>query len=172
MLIEQYELELFTPHCSPGSETFAATAHLTADIREVLPYLNATLPGASYSPGAPALTWKDGQRHFAFWPHRVMASNLEDRSEAKAVLEEMIRTVNDTYERRDTLEPDHSARRRPTPLDVLALLPRTDCGECGLASCYLFAIRIVAGEAAPADCPPLQTTEYAPQFAELLAGAG
>ena len=115
MLIEQYELELFTPHCSPGSETFAATAHLTADIREVLPYLNATLPGASYSPGAPALTWKDGQRHFAFWPHQVMASNLEDRTEAKAVLEEMIRTVNDTYERRDTLEPDHSARRRPTP---------------------------------------------------------
>jgi len=46
MLIENYELEVFTPPCDPGAERYAAKAHLTADISEILPYLNATLCSA------------------------------------------------------------------------------------------------------------------------------
>src|SRR3989304_5066658 len=46
MLIEHYDLEVFTPPCDPGSERFAATARLTTDISGVFPYLNATLRGA------------------------------------------------------------------------------------------------------------------------------
>jgi len=172
MLIEQYELELFTPHCSPGSESFAATAHLVADIREVLPYLNATLPGAHYSPQAPALTWRDGARHTAFRSHEISASNLEDRDDAVAVLEGLIGMVNETFEKRAEIEPDHTAHRRPTPLTVLALLPRTDCGECGLASCYMFAVKVAAGHAAPEDCPPLLEPAQARRLADLQSIAG
>ena len=42
MLIPAYELEVFTPPCDPGAERFSAVAHLPADIRDALPYLNAT----------------------------------------------------------------------------------------------------------------------------------
>ena len=42
MLIENYDLEIFTPPCDPGAERYAARARLTVDISEVLPYLNAT----------------------------------------------------------------------------------------------------------------------------------
>ena len=48
MLIEKYDLEVFTPPCEPGAERFAARARLLVDISEVLPYLNATLRGAVY----------------------------------------------------------------------------------------------------------------------------
>ncbi len=46
MLIEHYDLDVFTPPCEPGAERFAAIARLVVDISEALPYLNATLRGA------------------------------------------------------------------------------------------------------------------------------
>ena len=58
MLIEQYELDVFTPPCEPGAERYAAKALLAVDISEVLTYLNATLRGAVYHQAAQALTWK------------------------------------------------------------------------------------------------------------------
>ena len=58
MLIEKYDLEIFTPPCDPGAERYSARARLIVDISETLPYLNATLRGAIYHPSASALTWK------------------------------------------------------------------------------------------------------------------
>ena len=58
MLIEKYDLEVFTPPCEPGAERFSAIAHLPNDIREVFPYLNATLRGAVYEPAVPSVSWR------------------------------------------------------------------------------------------------------------------
>jgi len=169
VLIEDYEIELFTPPCSPGSPKFAAIARFPADIREVLPYLNATLPGAVYSEAAPALTWKDGTRHTAFRPHEIAASDLEDRAHAAEVIEALVARVNEIWEARAGIEPDRGMRRRVTPLEVYRLLPRTDCRECGRASCYQFAVQLAAGNVTPTDCPPLRETEYAAQGVQLEA---
>ena len=49
MLVEDYDLEIFTPPCDPGAERYAARARLTVDISAVLPYLNATLRGGAGS---------------------------------------------------------------------------------------------------------------------------
>ncbi|MBE7470877.1 MAG: hypothetical protein DPW09_29730 [Anaerolineae bacterium] len=65
MLIEKYDLEVFTPPCEPGAERYAAIARLTADISDVLPYLNATLRDAVYHQAANALTWKKGGHNIA-----------------------------------------------------------------------------------------------------------
>lgn len=43
MLIEKYDLDVFTPPCEPGAERYSAV--LTVDISGVLPYLNATRRG-------------------------------------------------------------------------------------------------------------------------------
>lgn len=168
-MIEAYELELFTPPCSPESPKFAAIARFAVDIREVLPYLNATLPGAVYSKAAPALTWKDGTRHTTFRPHEIAASDLEDRAHAAEVIDALVRTVNETWEARSRIEPDHGMRRRVTPLEVFRLLPRTDCGECGRASCYQFAVQLAAGNVALPECPPLGEEPYHEQRARLEA---
>ena len=56
MLIEHYDLDVFTPPREAGAEKFTAIARLTTDISEALPYLNATLHGAVYQRAANALT--------------------------------------------------------------------------------------------------------------------
>ena len=78
MLIEHYDLDVFTPPCEPGAERFSAIARLTVDISEVLPYLNATLRGAIYHRAANALTWKKGGHNLAFHAFQIATSNVED----------------------------------------------------------------------------------------------
>ena len=169
MLIEDYELELFTPPCEPGAETWSAVARLKVDISEVLPYLNATLRGAVYNHAAKALTWKKGGRTIAFHPYEIAAANLEDRAEAERVIQGMIKTVNRTWERRDEIEPDFETHQRPAPMAVFKLLPGTNCRECGQPTCFTFALKVVAGQQKLEDCPPLLEPEYAEQLAQLQA---
>jgi ArsR family metal-binding transcriptional regulator len=155
MLIEQYDLEVFTPPCDPGAERFAATTRLAVDISRVLPYLNATLRGAVYLPEAEALTWKKGGHNIAFHAYEIATSNVEDRDSAEKVLRGLIDLVNQTWERRAEITPDTTTRQRPTSMAIFKLLPQTNCKQCGEQTCYTFALKLAASQKKLADCPPL-----------------
>ncbi|MBN1284318.1 MAG: Fe-S cluster protein [Anaerolineae bacterium] len=155
MLIEHYALDIFTPPCEPGAERFSAIARLTVDISEALPYLNATLRGAVYRPDAGALTWKKGGRSITFRAYEIAAANLEDRTEATKIIDGLVDLVNRTWERRDEITPDHTVRRRPDPMTVYNLLPKTNCRVCGQPTCFTFALKLLAGQAKLKQCPPL-----------------
>jgi ArsR family metal-binding transcriptional regulator len=169
MLIENYDLEVFTPPCEPGAERFAARARLTTDISEVLPYLNATLRGAVYSPASQSLTWKKGGHNVAFHVYEVATSNVEDRDAAIKELEGLIALVNRTWERRGEITPDHEVHQRPAPMAVYKLLPQTNCRQCGQPTCFTFALKLVASQVKLADCPPLSQPTYADKLAALQA---
>jgi ArsR family metal-binding transcriptional regulator len=167
MLIEQYDLEVFTPPCEPGAERYAARARLTADISEILPYLNATLRGAVYHPAANALTWKKGGHNIAFHAYEIATSNVEDRDGAEKELSELIDLVNRTWERRAEITPDTTTRQRPTPMAIFKLLPQTNCKQCGEPTCYTFALKLATSQRKLADCPSLAELQYAGKLAGL-----
>ena len=164
MLIEKYDLEVFTPPCEPGAERFSALARLTQDISEALPYLNTTLRGAVYHLQANALTWKKGGHNIAFHAYEIATSNVEDRESAEKELKGLIDLVNRTWERRDEITPSYETRQRPTPMAVYQLLPRTNCKQCGEPTCWTFALKLVASQKQIIDCPPL----FEPQYKEKL----
>ena len=167
MLIEKYDLEVFTPPCEPGAERFSAAAHLETDISEVLPYLNATLTGTVYNKVAHALTGKKSGHKFAFQAHEVSISDVEDRTEAVQELESLIALANDTWDRRDEIEPDYEMHQRPTPMALYKLLPGTNCRQCGLPTCWNFALKLASSKMGLDACPPLQEPTYAEQLAQL-----
>jgi ArsR family metal-binding transcriptional regulator len=169
MLIQHYDLEVFTPPCEPGAERFAARARLTTDISEALPYLNATLRGAVYKPAAKALTWKKGGHNVAFHAYEVGTSNVEERDAAIKELESLIALVNRTWERRGEITPDYEIHQRPAPMAVFKLLPQTNCQQCGQPTCFTFALKLVASQVQVADCPPLSEPDYADKLAALQA---
>jgi ArsR family metal-binding transcriptional regulator len=169
MLIESYELDVFTPPCEPGAERFAARALFRADLTPALPYLNATLPGAQYNPEAPALLWKKGGHTIAFHPDHIATSNVDDRQAAQEEIDGLIALVNRTWDRREEIEPSFEVRRRPTPMALFALLPQTNCAECGSPTCFTFALRLAAGQAEVDECPPLMTAAFEGQRARLRA---
>jgi len=165
MLIERYDLDVFTPPCDPGAERFAAKALLTVDIAPVLPYLNATLRGAVYTAAAAALTWKKAGHNVAFHAYEIAVSNVEDRDAAVAELKGLIDLVNRTWERRSELRPDHALHQRPTAMALYKLLPGGNCRDCGQPSCWNFALKLAAGQLELTSCAPL----YEPANAERLA---
>ena len=167
MLIDRYDLELFTPACSPGEERFAARALLAQDISEALPYLNATLRGARYTHAAHALTWTKAGHYVAFHPFEIAVSNVEDRAAARQEIESLIALVNRTWERRSGIAPDVGLHQRPTPLALFRLLPQTNCKQCGEPTCYTFALKLAAAQRKPADCPPLFEPAHDQQRAVL-----
>jgi len=167
MLIERYDLEVFTPPCDPGAERYSAVARLTTDISETLPYLNATLRGAVYNCAASALTWNKGGHAIAFRAFQIATSNVEDRDAAVKEIEGLIALVNRIWERRAEITPDHETHQRPTPMAVYKLLPQTNCKQCGEPTCFTYALKLAASQKQIADCPPLSEPKYAKQRAAL-----
>ncbi len=169
MLIPSYELDVFTPPCEPGAERFSAVALLPADIREALPYLNATLRGAVYNTVVPALSWRKAGHYIVFQPDRIAVSNVEDRQSAIQEVDGLVKLVNRTWERRDEIEPDFEARQRPTLMAVFKLLPGTNCRQCGQPTCWNFALKLAASQVTLEQCPPLFEPAYVDRLAQLQA---
>ncbi len=167
MLIEQYDLDVFTPPCDPGAERFSAIARLTTDISDVLPYLNATLRGAVYHRAANALTWKKGGHNLAFHAYQIATSNVEDYEAAVKEIDGLVKLINRTWERRSEITPDVVTHQRPGLMAVYKLLPQTNCKQCGEPTCYSFAIKLVASQKKLTDCPPLHEPAYAEKLADL-----
>lgn len=168
-LIQDFDLEVYTPPCEPGAERFAAVARLKVDIQEVLPYLNATLRGAVYNPAAQALTWKKGGHNIAFHAYEIATSDVDDREEAVKELQGLIKLVNRTWARRAEIEPDTETHQRPTPMAVYKLLPGTNCKACGEPTCYTFALKLTAGQVSLDACPVIYEPGYQAQREQLEA---
>ena len=169
MLIENYDIEVFTPPCEPGAERYSAKAHLIDDISEVLPYLNATLRGAVYHKSANALIWKKGGHNIAFHAYEIATSNVEDRLGAEKELKGLVDLVNRTWERREEITPSFETYQRPTPLAIFKLLPQTNCKKCRELTCFNFALKLAASQKKVEDCPVLSESVYAEKRAGLLA---
>ncbi len=167
MLIEKYDLEVFTPPCEPGAERFSVRARLETDVSPVLPYLNTILPGAIYQPQVPVLTWKQDRHSMAVYARELLVSNTPDRDAAQQELEKLISMLNDTWERRREITPSDKTRRRPTPMEVFKLLPQTNCKACGEPTCFSFALKLIAGQQRPEACQPLLEAQFAGRLSAL-----
>ncbi|MCL4396471.1 MAG: hypothetical protein M1482_16990 [Chloroflexi bacterium] len=155
-----YTLDVFSPPCEPGAERWSVKAALEDDIGEALPYLNTTLKGAIYNHAARALTWRMGGHAIALRPREIAISNLSDKDAAATEVQRVVDLVSRTWERRAEITPSVEMRRRLKPMDVYKLLPATNCGACGQATCFTFALKVTAGEAEPEQCAPLFTDAY------------
>jgi len=165
--VKNYELEVISPPCEPGAERWNAIAHLSDDVSEVMPYLNATLRGCIYDHQSGVLTWQRGGRRIIIRLKEIAVTNLEDREDARRVMGSLVKTINETWERRADIEPDYRKRDRLKPMDVYKLLPGTNCKACGEPSCFLFALKVTAGKVEVKNCQPLFTDGYRNEREEL-----
>jgi ArsR family metal-binding transcriptional regulator len=168
MLIDSYELEITVSTHSTEEFEYEAIAHFAVDISPVLPYLNATLARAIYVPERPSLAWRHDGHNIGFWSDRIACDDLESRERAKEVIDQLVDLVNQTWARRDELEPDPTTHKRLQPLELYKLLPRTNCRACGEDTCFNFALKLVAAQSELERCRPLfEELAYAEQRGEL-----
>jgi ArsR family metal-binding transcriptional regulator len=174
-LISSYELELDSPPCLPGAATWSARARLQNAIDELLPYLNTRLEGAEYDHQAKILVWKDQGRSFAFRSREIKAAPARDRQEAASLIEQAVALANRTWLERGSLEPCFTNRSPPNIMRLYLLLPRTNCGQCGCATCMAFAARLRERKAQLPACPALGQAAHSEErraLLEMLCPAG
>jgi ArsR family metal-binding transcriptional regulator len=155
MLLRGYRKEIFRPECNPNFQSLHCIAHLDEDIREVLPYLNAVLGGDEYYQNPPAVTFRPQGKLVTVHPEKIAINALRDETEADKILDWLQREINEAWEKRGEIAPSFESAPKPKILDVLRLLPKTNCRECRELTCMVFAARVVEGVTGPEDCPHL-----------------
>ncbi len=142
----------------------------------VLPLLNAILPNViSYNPMAGVMTLRRQPGLITLYPQKVMITQVADVQDGLEMLAAVRDLLNRIWERRDEIQPKAEGRRVPRPLDIYELLPRSNCGDCGEATCMAFAFGLLEARHRPEECPGLlapQATAQLQTVTELLASAG
>lgn len=170
MLLKSYTKEIFRAECNPGFETLHCFAHLDQDVSEALPYLNAVLGGHVYIKDPPSVTFKSQGKLITVHGKKIAINALKDEEEATKIIEWIKREINAAWEKRAEIEPRYEAAPQPKVFEILKLLPKTNCKECGQLTCMVFAAKVAEGAKGPEDCPPLDETgrkkiaEYLGQF--------
>ncbi|UCH20918.1 MAG: Fe-S cluster protein [Deltaproteobacteria bacterium] len=170
MLLKSYFKKIFRPECNPGFESVHCIAHLDEDISDVMPYLNAVLGGFEYFKDPPAVTFRTQGKLITVHGRKIAINALKDEAEADKILEWLKREINTIWENRDSIEPSYEGAPKPKLIEILKLLPKTNCKECCEPTCMVFAVRVAEGAKGSADCPPMgaenkqRLEEYMNQF--------
>jgi ArsR family metal-binding transcriptional regulator len=140
----------------------------------VLPLINAVLPNViAYDPMAGVMTLRRQPGLITFYPRKVMITQVAGVAEGLELLAAVRDLVNRVWERRDEIQPKTEGRRVPRPLDIFELLPRSNCGACGEATCMAFAFGLLEARHRPEECASLaepQAATHLQALANLLAG--
>ena len=110
-LIHNYDFRLVTPACHPDAIFFCVYVDLQDDISEVLPFINTELGSYNYDHSARVLlcNGKD-KRKYAFRPHEIVVAPVECREEAQELVNDIIDTINDIWNRRNEIEPNFEGK--------------------------------------------------------------
>lgn len=123
---------------------------------DIIPYL-ATLPGIiTYNPETHTLTFRRKPGFLTLYPDKVYITQVQDIEEGLELLNALKEAINATWEHRHSLKPVTEKKRAPRHLDIYALLPQTNCKQCGEATCLAFAVNLILQKRLLEECAPLQ----------------
>ena len=162
MLLDQIDnCDIFRPKSDATKEVLHAIATFTGDISPSFPYVNAELGGWDYDQTNQVLLLKlsDG-KWITLHPQKIAIRGARDMEEAQALLVWIQGQINDIYDapgRHHALA--HVSQAGLKVMDILRLLPMTNCKACGYATCMAFAAALREGEISPGGLSPIMGRE-------------
>ncbi|MDY0039032.1 MAG: (Fe-S)-binding protein [Desulforhabdus sp.] len=150
-----YRFHLVNIDCMPNSSNFNVVMDLDESVEELLPYLAAVLPGCTYVHGSDVINFMESGHIIALYPDRLTITDVRDHHDAESLCRLYYGKLHYVRTNRAAIEPVFEKRSSVGVLDILRALPKTNCGECGSASCMAFAARVFRRDAAITRCAPL-----------------
>jgi ArsR family metal-binding transcriptional regulator len=171
MLLEKINnYEIFRPKCDASKEVLHSIATFNTDISPVFPYLNAELGGWDYDKDNQVLVLKlSPGKWITLHAREIAIRGARDLEESHALLKWIQGQINDTYERRDRITPRYASQAGLKVMEILKLLPMTNCKACGYATCMAYAAALREGEISLNDCMPLREEKYRAKGEKLQA---
>jgi ArsR family metal-binding transcriptional regulator len=171
MLLDRIDnFDIFRPKMDSTKEVLHAIATFGADISPSFPYVNAELGGWDYDQTNQVLLLKlSNGKWITLHSHKIAIRGIRDLEEAQALLTWIQTQINDIYDRRDQITPRYVSQAGLKIMEILKLLPMTNCKACGYPTCMAYAAAIREGEIRLEDCPPLWEEKYREKRAKLQA---
>lgn len=144
------------PMAKPGSgarSSVMAIFYFDTDLGSLFPYINAVAKEAELYKEPYFIRFKLDHVFCVLYPERCIASPFTDRNEAKRFRDKMMVYLNSILNRKDKIRPKYKIFKKIAVTDIIRLLPRTNCRECGYPSCMAFAAMLSKQLAAPSRCP-------------------
>ena len=127
---------------------------LNGDASVLFPFINGSVSGARYHLRPHHIQFQRESVMCTLYPDEAIASPFQHRSHVFEFIEKMVNYLNQLYEQRHTLTPNHQIYRQPpSVVEIVKALPQTNCRECGYATCMAFAAALRKEEIAPNACP-------------------
>lgn len=163
--------------CIADGRKIRVRYRLEGNICVLLPYLASDKPNSSFDEDAGVLSYKYGQRVISIDRYgRVGITQLTDLEEAESVIKEIAAWINDVERRKDKIDPlGYKKRKRVTVVDILRLMPRTNCGKCRYPTCLAFVVDLLEDKVRLESCEVLKDRKYIDarkSVAKLLLDAG
>jgi DNA-binding CsgD family transcriptional regulator/ArsR family metal-binding transcriptional regulator len=140
---------------NPGAKIWSASFRLDQEVRHLFPYINASLDDALYyeRPEHVRFTF-NGYRCFLY-PDLVAAHFFKSKAAAREFIAGFIDFLNGVEDQKKNIKPNYD-RIKPIPIiDILKILPKTNCRECGYLTCMAFAAAVMKGKSGIDKCPGL-----------------
>lgn len=154
-MLKSFRLEIFNSKCQPRAMFVHCFAHLDQDVSEALPYLNSVLGGFEYVKDSPSVTFRSQGKLITVHGRKIAINALKDEYEARKIVEWLKREINDAWDKRNEIEPSYQGMPKPKIIEILKLLPQTNCRECGASTCMVFATKVAEGVKGSIDCPQM-----------------
>lgn len=157
MLLKSYTTSFSRPGCNPSFTSLNCLVQLDQNISEVIPYLNTVFDADQYLSNPPSILCKVHGRLITITGNSIAINALSSKEEAAKILSWLQREINQTWQERETIQPRAYSKGKPQIIEVLKLLPKTNCGQCGQKTCMVAADLMCQGAYTAANCPEMST---------------
>ena len=141
--------------CRIDRPCYKARINAEKSLDPIMPYVNADAKVLMHEPDDNVIVFRMDRYKVALRSNELTVGSVPDLVEGRHAVSMAVDYLNDLWKRRDSITPNHRARKRPSALEIYKLLPRTNCRACGEASCLAFATRLVLAEVDIDSCTPL-----------------
>jgi len=137
------------------AHAYGARFQLEWDVSPLFPLINAIVPDARWYETPVYIKFLLNAHLCAFYPQEGAFSPVKDYAGAVAFLDDLVAFLKSVDERRIEITPNYKKFKPASALDIFQLLPRTNCRDCGHATCLAFAAAVSRQKSSPTDCPHL-----------------
>ncbi|TKJ40013.1 Fe-S cluster protein [candidate division LCP-89 bacterium B3_LCP] len=167
-LLQNIEITQVIP-CLADPKKIRFTADFQQDVSDVFPYLNTVVKSAIYNHAGRTLTIRKDGRLITLHSKHVSAAKINGLEDAQETVNWLVKLINDCHLKQSTINPNYDRRDRLTVLDIVRLLPGTNCKKCGQQTCLSFAALLASENASIAACRDIFMPDFRDTRSEILA---
>ncbi len=144
------------PMARPGAtnrDSVMASFYFEQDISFLFPYINAVAKESELHEHPCLIRFVHEGVYCVVYPDRCIASPFDDHEQVRKFVAHLVGFLNEILDKKDEITPKLTLFQRVAVTDIINLLPKTNCGDCGFKTCIAFAAMLSKQKALPSLCP-------------------